>query len=87
MTMGNAKNMQVGDTANHRKPVGELSYTMTKGMISALDRDNTGDAYSSTTLNMFQFDAAVNAGNSGGTSITTEDRSSAWSPRNRLHGR
>lgn len=44
-------------------PLGELAYTMTGGMISALDREiSTGDS----KINMFQIDAAVNSGNSGG---------------------
>jgi serine protease Do len=50
-------------------PLGELAYTMTRGMISALDRDITTQDSStgeSKTVNMFQFDAAVNNGNSGG---------------------
>ena len=44
-------------------PLGELTYTMTKGIVSALNRViDTGDG----AIRMFQIDAAVNAGNSGG---------------------
>jgi len=45
-------------------PLGELTYTMTGGFLSAMDRTISTDAY--TTINMFQIDAAVNSGNSGG---------------------
>jgi serine protease Do len=62
--------MHVGDTVYAvGNPLGELAYTMTRGMISALDRDITTQDSStgeSKTVNMFQFDAAVNNGNSGG---------------------
>jgi len=60
----------VGDTVYAvGNPLGELAYTMTRGMISALDRDITtqdSTTRESKTVNMFQFDAAVNSGNSGG---------------------
>ena len=45
-------------------PADELSFTMTGGIISALGRTITFS--DGTTLNMFQLDAAVNFGNSGG---------------------
>ena len=38
---------------------------MTSGRVSALDRSITTD-HSSAPINMFQFDAAINSGNSGG---------------------
>jgi serine protease Do len=57
--------MSVGQTIFAMgNPLGELTYTLTSGIISALDREISTD--SSTTINMFQIDAAVNAGNSGG---------------------
>ncbi|NLV85865.1 MAG: trypsin-like serine protease [Clostridiales bacterium] len=69
-TLGNSGNMQVGETVYAiGNPLGELSFTMTSGMVSALDREittsnsNTG---ATITNNMFQIDAAVNQGNSGG---------------------
>ncbi len=44
-------------------PLGELTFTLTVGYISAVDREvNTVG----TPINMFQTDAAINAGNSGG---------------------
>ncbi len=46
-------------------PLGELNFTMTTGIISATDRLITTDS-DSDPINMFQIDAAVNSGNSGG---------------------
>ncbi len=46
-------------------PLGELNYTMTTGIVSATDRAITTDE-SQGPINMFQIDAAVNSGNSGG---------------------
>ena len=65
VTFGDSGSLQVGDKAYAiGNPLGELTYTLTSGLVSALDREITFDA--NTTINMFQFDAAVNAGNSGG---------------------
>jgi len=44
-------------------PFGELVYTMTDGIVSALDRVVSVEGKS---INTFQFSAAVNSGNSGG---------------------
>jgi len=69
-TLGDSDNLQVGETVYAiGNPLGELSFTMTSGMVSALDRDiTTQDSTTgqTTTNNMFQIDAAVNEGNSGG---------------------
>lgn len=66
VTLADSDSIQVGDTVYAvGNPLGELTYTMTTGTISALDRRITTDA-SGTTINMFQLDAAVNSGNSGG---------------------
>lgn len=65
VTIGDSANMAVGDKIYVvGNPLGELTYTMTSGIISALDREISTDA--NTTINMFQVDAAVNSGNSGG---------------------
>ena len=65
VSLGNSETLSVGDTVYAiGNPLGELAYTMTSGIVSATDRIITVDE--STSLNMFQFDAAVNAGNSGG---------------------
>ena len=65
VTLGDSDKMQVGENIYVvGNPLGELTYTMTAGIISALDREIAADR--NTTLNMFQLDAAVNSGNSGG---------------------
>ena len=65
VTIGDSEEMQVGDTIYAvGNPLGELDYTMTSGIVSALDRVIQVD--STTSINMFQIDAAVNSGNSGG---------------------
>ena len=68
--IGNSGDLQVGEQIYAvGNPLGELTYTMTGGMVSALDREistvdqSTGET---NTVNMFQIDAAVNGGNSGG---------------------
>lgn len=63
--IGKSSEIGVGDDVFAvGNPLGELTYTMTSGMVSALDRCISTDE--NTSINMFQFDAAVNEGNSGG---------------------
>jgi serine protease Do len=63
--LGTNEGMRVGDTVYAvGNPLGELDYSMTSGIVSALDRVIRVDE--STSINMFQIDAAVNTGNSGG---------------------
>ncbi|MBR4887640.1 MAG: PDZ domain-containing protein, partial [Clostridia bacterium] len=64
-TLGDSDQMQVGQPVYAiGNPLGELEYTMTGGIVSALDREiRTEEA---VAINMFQIDAAVNSGNSGG---------------------
>lgn len=65
-TLGNSDDLQVGETVYAvGNPLGELAYTMTTGSVSALDRAITTESYA-VPVNMFQLDAAVNSGNSGG---------------------
>ncbi len=65
VTMGSNDTMQVGEEVYAvGNPLGELVYTMTNGIVSALDREIQVDE--TTSINMFQIDAAVNPGNSGG---------------------
>lgn len=65
VTLGSSESLSVGDMVYAiGNPLGELDYTMTSGIVSALDRVIKTD--SSTEINMFQIDAAVNSGNSGG---------------------
>lgn len=69
-TIGDSDGIQVGQSAYAvGNPLGELAYTMTTGSVSALDREisfTDSDTGVSNTINMFQIDAAVNSGNSGG---------------------
>ena len=65
-TIGNSDDIAVGDSVFAiGNPLGELDFSMTSGRVSALDRSITTD-HSSAPINMFQFDAAINSGNSGG---------------------
>jgi serine protease Do len=65
VTMGDSGAMSVGDEVyTVGDPLGQLDYTMTDGIVSALDRVIAVD--SRTSISMFQISAAVNSGNSGG---------------------
>jgi len=65
VTFGDSDEMLVGqDIYVVGNPLGELTYTMTAGIVSATDRAVAFD--SRTSISMFQLDAAVNSGNSGG---------------------
>jgi len=62
--IGNSDNIRVGQTIYAvGNPFGDLVYTMTDGIVSALDRVVSVEGKSIRT---FQFSAAVNRGNSGG---------------------
>ncbi|MCF0120682.1 MAG: trypsin-like peptidase domain-containing protein [Oscillospiraceae bacterium] len=67
---GSSENVSVGTTVYAiGNALGELEYTMTSGIVSALDRViTTTDSTTNTSqsINMFQIDAAINSGNSGG---------------------
>ena len=69
-TLGSSESMQVGESVYAiGNPLGELTFTMTTGSVSALDRNITtanSQTGAKVTNNMFQIDAAVNSGNSGG---------------------
>ena len=66
VTFADSADLRVGDEVHAvGNPLGELEFTMTNGHVSALDRVITTDE-SSEAINMFQIDAAVNSGNSGG---------------------
>lgn len=63
--LGSSSDVSVGDDCMIiGNPMGNLSYTYTDGMISYINRSITTD--SGYTLNMFQTNCAINAGNSGG---------------------
>ena len=63
--LGSSADMRVGSTIFAiGNPLGELTYTITGGLVSSLNREVSIEP--GRTLNMFQIDAAVNSGNSGG---------------------
>ena len=65
-TLGNSDSLRVGDTVYAvGNPLGELEFSMTTGHVSAKDRLISTDS-SGESISMFQIDAAVNSGNSGG---------------------
>ena len=64
-SFGDSDELKVGDTVYAvGNPLGELEFSMSTGHVSALDRVITTEEAES--INMFQIDAAVNSGNSGG---------------------
>lgn len=65
LVLNTTGNLQVGQTVYAiGNPLGELTYSMTSGIVSALDREISVE--SNVSINMFQTDAAINNGNSGG---------------------
>lgn len=65
VTFGDSDNMNVGDTVIAiGNPLGELTFSLTQGVISALGREITLSG--GITMNLIQTDCAINAGNSGG---------------------
>lgn len=63
--IGSSSDLKVGDDIMViGNALGELSYTFTDGIVSHLSREITVE--SGTTINMFQTNAAINNGNSGG---------------------
>lgn len=63
--LGTSSDLVVGEeVVTIGNPLGELTYTMTGGMVSALDRTITMS--DGTAINMLQTDCAINNGNSGG---------------------
>lgn len=62
--MGSSSDLSVGDEAIAiGNPLGELGGTVTRGIISALDREISIDGQ---TMTLLQTDTAINKGNSGG---------------------
>ncbi len=65
VTVGSSQELMVGQTIYAvGNPLGELTYTMTDGIVSALNREISTEV--SASLYVFQINAAVNSGNSGG---------------------
>ena len=63
--LGNSDNLNVGDqVVAIGNPLGELTFSLTSGYVSAMDREVT--LSSTVTMNLIQTDCAINSGNSGG---------------------
>ena len=63
--LGDSDNMNVGDSVVAiGNPLGELTFTLTSGAISAKDREVTFS--NNMSMNLLQTDCAINSGNSGG---------------------
>lgn len=66
VTLGDSDSLMVGDDIYAvGNPLGELEFSMSTGHVSALDR-MLATSDSTDSISMFQIDAAVNSGNSGG---------------------
>ena len=64
VTLGKSANVNVGDTVMAiGNPLGELTFSMSQGIVSCCDRAINVDG---TPFNMIQVDASINPGNSGG---------------------
>lgn len=65
VVLGDSENMNVGDSVVAiGNPLGELTFSLTAGTISAMDREITMST--GATMNLTQTDCAINSGNSGG---------------------
>ena len=65
VVLGNSDNINVGDSVVAiGNPLGELTFSLTSGAISAKDRDITMS--NGSTMRLMQTDCAINSGNSGG---------------------
>ena len=63
--LGDSDNINVGDSVVAiGNPLGELTFSLTAGAVSALDREVT--LSSGVTMDLIQTDCAINSGNSGG---------------------
>lgn len=63
--LGDSDSLNVGDqVVAIGNPLGELTFSLTSGYVSAMDREVT--LSSSITMNLIQTDCAINSGNSGG---------------------
>ena len=65
VVLGDSDTLNVGDSVVAiGNPLGELTFSLTTGVVSALDRPVTFST--GTTMNLIQTDCAINSGNSGG---------------------
>ena len=67
VTLGESADVNVGDTVLAiGNPLGELTFSMSQGIVSSCDRAINVDG---TPFNMIQVDCSINPGNSGGTLV------------------
>jgi len=65
VVFGNSDDVKVGENVIAiGNPLGELTFSLTSGVVSALDREVT--LSSGVTMDLIQTDCAINSGNSGG---------------------
>ena len=65
VVLGDSGNLNVGDSVVAiGNPLGELTFSLTAGVVSALDREVTLSG--NVTMELIQTDCAINSGNSGG---------------------
>ena len=65
VVLGDSDQLNVGDSVVAiGNPLGELTFSLTAGAVSAMDREVT--LSSSVTMELIQTDCAINSGNSGG---------------------
>lgn len=65
VVLGDSDNLNVGDTVLAiGNPLGELTFSLTVGAVSALEREVTTST--GVTMDLMQTDCAINSGNSGG---------------------
>ncbi len=65
VVLGDSDNLNVGDNVVAiGNPLGELTFSLTSGAISSLNRNITMS--NGSTMNLLQTDCAINSGNSGG---------------------
>ena len=65
VTVGDSDELRVGDdVVAIGNPLGELTFSLTKGVVSALSREVTME--NGVSMKLIQTDCAINSGNSGG---------------------
>ena len=69
VTLGDSDKLNVGaEVAAIGNPLGELTFSMSRGVVSCVNRAINVDG---TPFNMIQIDASINPGNSGGPLVNT----------------
>ena len=69
VVLGNSSKLAIGETvAAIGNPLGELTFSMSQGIVSCVDRAINVDG---TPFNMIQVDCSINPGNSGGPLVNT----------------